>query len=38
MGSDTSIGRRLPKAYMSDTSVIAWFRELLSVSIAYAFR
>ena len=44
MGSDTSIawyhsiGIRLPRACMFDTSVIAWCRELLSVSIACALR
>ena len=31
-----NIGIRSPKACMSDTSVIAWCRELLSVSIACA--
>ena len=44
MGSDTSIawyqsiGRQLPRACMLDTSIIAWYRELLSVSIACALR
>ena len=44
MGSDIStawyqsIGIRLPRACMSNTSVIAWYRELLSVSIVCALR
>ena len=44
MGSDTStawyhsVGIQLPRACMSDTSIIAWYCELLSVSIACALR
>ena len=33
-----SIGIRLPRDCMSDTNVITWYRELLSVSIACALR